>query len=393
MKEVLDYLANAGGKPFGAVVHIGAGACSELGAYRKMGPRELVLAEAHPAVAAELRSRIRPDAGERVVAAAIAAAEGDGSLVVMNSLRDSSLLKPEGLLMFFPNVRQTGEIAVQRMSLQQLLQSVDADMQLSNLLVLEIAGLEKLVLAGTDEAVLRRFSHIAVRTSDVPVYDSGADQAQVKECMAGLGFKLAYSPDESIYPFKDLLFEIDAAKADALQSRQHIDALAGQLRDRERYIDQLTLERDELRARLAGSEARAALFSTEAADMGRRLSALQVQIQQMGQADEQANAYSRQLQQQLDASTAAADAWMKRVADCESALKEAQRQKDSQQADWRACFDEAAARESRCAARIAELAAELETTRARYRRVDLEMDKVEVQLEWIKDIFINESRA
>ena len=89
-------------QPVGALVHLGAGQCSELDAHLALRPQELLLVEADPRLAASLQARTTKLANVQVVCQAVAGHPVPAIFHRYNLPGTSSLRPASGLVRYFP---------------------------------------------------------------------------------------------------------------------------------------------------------------------------------------------------------------------------------------------------------------------------------------------------
>jgi FkbM family methyltransferase len=216
MRELLKRLG--GHSALGAVLHVGAGACTELEDFQRLKAEKILLVEANPELAERLQRRGRGDRRIQVVSSAVAAQEADNAILrVLNNPRESSLLKPARLLERLPNLRVAREVQVPVVTLARMVRRLAPDPARPNLLLIEAPGVESSLLASITAEELHRFYWIAVRASVEPLYEGGACLEEVDAALAGAGFRLAMpAPADSALPFQDVLYGLDAQLAYSL---------------------------------------------------------------------------------------------------------------------------------------------------------------------------------
>ena len=186
----------------GTIVLVGAGKCHELAELRRLSPQRLLLIEAHPQQAEELRCRLHADAGEEVLSvAAVAKPATTSRLFQLNNLSESSIHSPaNGLTEHFPNVRPTGELVVPAKDLASILRGMDVDPSRHNVLLFDAPGQVLELLKETPAQLLQAFPTIVVRAGIVPLYDGDAGAEEIQAVLFQLGFDASGEDEDALYP-------------------------------------------------------------------------------------------------------------------------------------------------------------------------------------------------
>lgn len=143
--------ANNGERPF-VIVHVGAGACSELEKYFRLRARRIVLVEADPEEVRKLTRRVGGRSDIEILSLAVAESAGSRKLRVFNSPGWNSLRNPTGLRELFPGLRQVREAEVETVSVAELMQQIGLTSETTNWVVLDAPGEEMALLRGLSKA-------------------------------------------------------------------------------------------------------------------------------------------------------------------------------------------------------------------------------------------------
>jgi FkbM family methyltransferase len=152
-------------------------------------PSRVVLVEAIPELAAELRRRFDGRNGFSVVAAALSDKNGEADFEINQSQASSSLLKinPRNFDWFGLDLKVARTVRVPTVTLTHLLDEQHLDG--ADLLKLDLQGAERLVLTGSEEA-LSRIRVIYTEVFFERLYAKAWLFWEVNEFLAGHGFKL-----------------------------------------------------------------------------------------------------------------------------------------------------------------------------------------------------------
>jgi FkbM family methyltransferase len=152
------------------MVYLGTGLVHDFSVFRSGNLEKTVFVEPDPVRAANIRREFEDTPGVAVLETAIACEPGRGILNIANNRRFSSLLPPTGLLEFYPNTRVTESIEVETQTLETLCSILAIDWQKNNLLIIDVGGMEKEILAHASMAALQNFRWIVIRSSDLDLY-------------------------------------------------------------------------------------------------------------------------------------------------------------------------------------------------------------------------------
>ncbi|GAB3343658.1 hypothetical protein [Marilutibacter aestuarii] len=243
MRTLIDRAGKEFRAPPGVVLVVGGGRGDSLEALRALGAKRLVLAEADPRLSATLARRIDPAKGEELVdKALVARAEGDAILYVVDQAEYSSTLAPRGLFKLFPNLNLVEERPVGTLEFPVLVSSLALEESQPHLLIIDAPGQGLALLASLPGALLRKFSEILVRASDVSLYADDATTDEVATFLGNAGFTTPELDAEAIYPVQALRSRRDAARCELIRV---IDDGRAELEQREAEIARLKAQVDE----------------------------------------------------------------------------------------------------------------------------------------------------
>lgn len=244
MKHLLRHLSSTNLPACDLLLHLGAGDGADLPELRRIGARRLCLVEANPSQRHGLERKVDARRGEQVLGLAVTPFAAPVTLKLMNNPRESSILPVAGLVDYFPNLHQSGEIAVDGTTLDALASQLQLDHAGHNILLIELAGIETAVLGATPDPLLQAFAYIGLRVGSVPLYAGGADSASAHARLTDLGFGLCQRDPNVIEPHQHLLYQRDTEK---VSQRQRYKALQADLSAAvvraealERQVDDLT---------------------------------------------------------------------------------------------------------------------------------------------------------
>lgn len=241
MKHLLQHLLDTGASAYDTIVYAGAGTASSLDSLRQLAARRLILMEPNPQLAADLRNKLRVDKGEELLEVGLSADSGKKTLHIYNNARESSLIDTNGATEHFPNLRLVRQIDIECKTLSDLAGHYGVEQGVTNLLILEITGMEGPLLAKVDEDVLQLFSNLIVRTAEVPLYGNDSHEQAIVKRLAEIGFKLQLTDPGTLFPHKELLFRRD----DEWVVKQRLNV---RIRSQEELIQSLQKQLEALRS-------------------------------------------------------------------------------------------------------------------------------------------------
>ena len=209
------------------VIHIGAGHCTETDLYHELGIQSITLIEPDAQLVNIARRKFSDSPSVNILQNVIARKAEQRVYFQISNKRFSSLLEPNKLFKYFPNLAITGQKEVKAITLASLCDEILQPTQANNLLVLELQGEETDVLINTPANVLHKFKWIVVRSSDEQLYGTAEIEpaAEIVVALQAASFD-AMCFNEDAPPFQNYLFIRNDAeianqtlvdKADSLQ--------------------------------------------------------------------------------------------------------------------------------------------------------------------------------
>lgn len=180
-----------------AIVHLGAGLCSELDDYLVSGSKRVMLVEPNPDIVRALRRRTERLDNVEVVASAVAPTDGTASLKVYNFPAFSSLRAPSGLRNLFPGLRLSKEVMVETVKATRLIDTSGLDRRQCNWLIVDAPGEEHAIL---DELArhgqLDLFEILVLHCGVTPLFEGGVRSVQLLQELAEHGYEVVRRDEE-----------------------------------------------------------------------------------------------------------------------------------------------------------------------------------------------------
>ena len=183
--------------PLDALIHLGAGRCSELDDYLALKPERLVLVEADPRLAAALKARVAEMPRVEVIEKTVSGQQGRRHFHRYNQADVSSLHAPgPALLAIFPGLRLLQEIEVDAVTPAALLEPMQLNQNHNNRLVIDLPGEELAVLKALEEAGhLHLFQQIKLQCGHDALYEEGVTASKILEWLKDHGYDLLAQDD------------------------------------------------------------------------------------------------------------------------------------------------------------------------------------------------------
>lgn len=181
------------GRRWGTVVWGGAGYGIGIDGVRALDARRFVYLEPNKELRARLAQRYAFSERETLSGKALWSQTGFHPLIVVSDPLQSSLLPRDELLNTWPNLRETDRYKVETQSLDEFVREHEVEPERDNLLVLELCGAELEVLSAADEALLARFTHIAVHHES----DARGEEPRLLQLLLSRGYELVEPTEES----------------------------------------------------------------------------------------------------------------------------------------------------------------------------------------------------
>lgn len=280
----------------GAILHVGAGLCSELPDYQQIEPDRIILLEPNPKTINALRQKAADYDNVTILQAAVAAEAGRARLRMFNFPELDSLREPTGLYQLLPGLQQTGQTEVSTISPAQLTRRLSLEDSSNNWLVLEAPGEEAIILEELNRTgTLQNFSRLIVRTGAEPFYQGDDWSTPLLERLESFGYFVEATPDENDpdWPRFHLKFQPLALKCRDLEAR---------VEDEGARNEQLESERSALAAELEEHRQKLDHLRAENTAKAEEIDKLNAQLTDLTKEHEQLESARQKLSEQAEAS-------------------------------------------------------------------------------------------
>jgi FkbM family methyltransferase len=184
-----------------AVIHLGAGYCREIDAHLASGAARIILVEANPEIAAELRLQCAAAPRIAVIEAAVAAKSGPAKLSVYNYASVSSLHTSETLFSLYPGLRLVREIGVNAIAADEFLKNLSLNSNDANHLVIDTPGEQGAIIDVLSSAgLLALFNVVTVQCEAKTPYNGAKNAPAVKKALEKSGFDIDGEGDDPDRP-------------------------------------------------------------------------------------------------------------------------------------------------------------------------------------------------
>ena len=286
--------------PPDTIVHLGAGLCRELDAWRASGAQRIVLVEPNPELLPELNQRIRTSDPIDILPVAISAQAGREALRLFNFAMLSSLRTPTGLYPILPGLSQIGRAMVEIVTVEQLLDDLDLNPEGDHWLVIDTPGEEAAIVQQLETIErLHQFSRIFLTAGAEELYQ-GAETAQaIGQRLQAAGYNPAGRPDDSDGDWPRCHLVLNRMALECRELQNELQALKAQLAEAEQTRDQA---QQQAQSQAEQSQALAAELQSarEQADQHRsRIQELESALSEQGGKAEQLTFECEQLRHKL----------------------------------------------------------------------------------------------
>jgi FkbM family methyltransferase len=188
------------------IVRLGAGTRSEYEPYKANNSSQVIYVEPDRHLVKAATDAFIDAPHVKVIPCAIATHNGPHTLNITNNRQFSSLLEPDELLEFYPNINVNEKSEVEAITLASLCNDLKINTEKDNLLIAELQGMEKLVFPTVDRETLQKFKWIIIRSSDYHLYGSASDKdtKSITATMQSAGF-FVLTFEEDAPPFLNFL--------------------------------------------------------------------------------------------------------------------------------------------------------------------------------------------
>lgn len=298
MTPIFDLLSRWPGGCPATIVHLGAGRGTELEDYAKLSPGRVVLVEGDADTAVDLRANAKAHRWAEVHAVVVAPQSAELAWHRFNVSALNGPVEPTGLSEFYPRLRATDMTHAHAVSLSDFLQGLELPDQGEHLLVVDLPGQEKALLASLPQALLSRFAGIVLRGCGVKTPGLGdAVETMARQLQSRYFKPIAATADiEPLWPVHLLVFDGGAQERDRLQA--HVQTLNEELREaqaRQAELDELRKAHEQLQrdhaAQVSGRQVQAKQAADREAKLNhdlaeaRQTASLSVKLQLLREAD------------------------------------------------------------------------------------------------------------
>jgi FkbM family methyltransferase len=244
-----DFFDNINKNETGKLIHVGAGNGIELNSYITQKFTDIVLLEPLPKLFKQLQSKITKlqKANNTVnILALNVALHGkvkgqktealNSTFYVTQPNRYSGFHKASKLKVLFQNLKTEEEITVNTISLTELINDSELDVNKSNTLVLQVNSAENQVLEAATEEELMSFSNIVIQHTKNSCFEDAKPTNDLVKLMKTKGFQLALEESNDVV-FSHLIFrkdekalEITSLNETTAVQANHITQLENQLK-------------------------------------------------------------------------------------------------------------------------------------------------------------------
>ena len=222
-------------RPLAHVVHIGAGAGTELALWQTAGAQTITLIEGDPGIAERLETE--SGAGVKVIAAVVSGDTSKRAFRRMSFADLSSLRAPTGLKELFPGLKTLSQDMVIPVDPAQLIDRDALSETGANLLMIEAPGEALGILKALEAAdLLLQFDAIHLQEARTPLYDNAPPAKEIRDYLTGAGFTARFevNPEDPERPC--LSAEIDRV---AIAHKRQSAAMSGAMAAMETRNSQL----------------------------------------------------------------------------------------------------------------------------------------------------------
>lgn len=179
-----------------AIVHIGAGHALDADEWLANGAARVVLAEADPLLASDLKRRYSSEPRVAVVAAAISGKTGPATLRLYNHSALNSLRASKRVFEQYPNLKLRETRKIDAIGVNDFIRGVSVKAGERNALVVTASGEEgAIITALSTNELIRSFTKIVVEIDREPLYEEQKSAEAIAEILAASGFDLQIAND------------------------------------------------------------------------------------------------------------------------------------------------------------------------------------------------------
>ena len=331
--------------PIHTIVHLGAGSCSELANYLTLQPRQLLLVEADPELAADLQKRTADLEQVAVKCAAVAGHPGPATFHRFNLPELNCLHAASGLLGLFPGLKTVEQQQVEAVSPASLLQPLQLQSEQENRLILDLPGEELPVLQALKQArLLHLFEKVYLQCANDALYEGSEPAARVLQWLKDEGFDLEnkddnHNPDRPCWTLKrnalqlrnrELENQVGALRTQFEMLNKAKDEAIQLATDRQQKIVEITQICDEQAKAAAGLQTKNEKLSQACKEKDKVTADLMGQLKQLAQTRAELTELAANRQQQIIELSKANENLSKQVAELQTNIQPITQERDSQ---------------------------------------------------------------
>ncbi|MDN5849541.1 MAG: hypothetical protein L0H63_07840, partial [Nitrococcus sp.] len=336
MGSLFKRIAELANEGFSTIVHIGAGNGAELDDYQHISFERLVLVEGDTETAEELQASVQGRDGVEVIEQVVAANAEPVMWHRYNLPALNGLLPPDDLQRVYPRLRVSSRERLPALRLQDLLDRVAVDPARSNLLVLDVPGLQDALLAELADAQLHAFEWIAIGSCGATCNEGGDAADAAIERLQARCYRLEQSLDSDLdWPVS--LLRRDEVQRENAQLRAQAADLGAKLQTRDKAekernaeLERVAAERDAQTALAGEHESRVHGLEQERQGLATKLAESQAALKALTDEKPAQEKRVAELQAQLEALSQARDEQAKLAVDRNSMIQKLTRERDDQ---------------------------------------------------------------
>ena len=209
-------LANS--KPLDCILHLGAGECSELGAYLEQMPKRIILVDANQYRCSDLQKKCATNPNIEILHAVISAKSEELEFNLCNVVGLSSLRKPSGVLKLYPRFKVVQTYPVQTLAIDELIDQLAIDETGNNLLVIDTPGEEyALIMKLQESGRLNLFKYFMINSGVDELYLNARTSTEIVQLLKHNDFNLIREDISHDVDRPCLVFGVDQLKVDFIK--------------------------------------------------------------------------------------------------------------------------------------------------------------------------------
>lgn len=225
------------------IIHLGAGACTELSCWHQTGARRIVLVEADADLFSELNDHADQHDNIELVKAAVAGQSGPASLHLFNFPRFNSLRQATNLHKALPGIKLITRVPVETVAIDSLLSQLNLDSRVEHWLVIDTPGEEASILEGLEEAErLHDFARIFLTAGSEALYEDAWPASELIQKLGAFGFHPIGPADQSDADWPRFHLHLDRAALKCQRIEQQLAECRQAISDRETECQALQSE-------------------------------------------------------------------------------------------------------------------------------------------------------